>query len=341
MKKFTPYLLILMVGFLALALMTSNALAQKCQHMHQLSKKLQKQQITMLNCKLCVCEKMESYIIKHRIRASVLADCDCDETNDRECDKFHQHPNSGDGDNEGWACVWSGLDDPTGPIIPPEDASYQSSGIPDDCIFDATITRVVKYCKDTEDFPGDSWPRGGYHSGTWRLICGTERVANGSLQGVDGVDPSYERPYDVVGSLTARDAHELLPCGQPAHLGDDFDTGGDPCEGGECYLPGWQVGCISGSTTDLFFRFQCPPTGTYDKEEVGNIADCELGDLYVINDFRGKQICITPREDWKIKACYSGGNAIDFTANPCDQWSTDWCVRLEGVIAINATDCIQ
>src|SRR3972149_4927207 len=98
MKKFAPYLLILVAGFLSLALMTSNALAQKCQHLHQLSKKLQKQQITMLNCKLCVCEKMESYIIKHRIRASVLAECDCDETNDRECDQYHQHLKSGGGE---------------------------------------------------------------------------------------------------------------------------------------------------------------------------------------------------------------------------------------------------
>ncbi|HHT9126239.1 MAG TPA: hypothetical protein ACFYD6_10540 [Candidatus Brocadiia bacterium] len=334
MKKFAPYLLILLVGFLALALMTSNALAQKCQHLHQLSKKLQKQQITMLNCKLCVCEKMESYIIKHRIRASVLADCDCDETNDRECDKFHQHPNSGDGDNEGWACVWSGSDDPTGPIIPPEDANYQSSGIPDDCIFDATITRVVKYCKDTADHPGSGFPRSGYHSGTWKLICGTERVASGSLHGVDGVNPCADKRS--TGSIDRSD-HQFLPCGQTAGCAANED----PCDGAACYIAGYQVGCILGSTTDLFFRFQCPPTGTYDKEEVGNIADCELGDLYVINDFRGKQICITPTEDWKIKACYGGGNYIDCTTNPCDQWATDWCVSLEGVIAINATDCIQ
>ncbi|MBI4007502.1 MAG: hypothetical protein HY354_03295, partial [Planctomycetes bacterium] len=221
-----------------------------------------------------------------------------------------------------------------GPIIPPEDANYQSSGIPDDCIFDATITRVVKYCKDTADHPGSGFPRSGYHSGTWKLICGTERVASGSLHGVDGVNPCADKRS--TGSIDRSD-HQFLPCGQTAGCAANED----PCDGAACYIAGYQVGCILGSTTDLFFRFQCPPTGTYDKEEVGNIADCELGDLYVINDFRGKQICITPTEDWKIKACYGGGNYIDCTTNPCDQWATDWCVSLEGVIAINATDCIQ
>ncbi len=349
MKKFAPHLLVLVAGCVMLALSATDALAQACQHMHQLSKKLNAQQITSVACKLCVCEKMETYYVKHRIRASILADCDCDETNDRECNKLHQHPNSGDGDFEGWACVWSPSDDTTGPIIPPDGASYQSSGIPNDCIFDATITRWVKYCKDSTDNPGLAYPRAGYHSGTWTIRCGTEKLANGSLSGVDGVDPSYERPYALTTwvddsgeefesrDFVVRKAHDPLPGGQSNSnvVSPDF------CDGANCYLAGWQVGCLSGATTNLFFRFQCPPTGTYDKDEVSNIADCPLGDLFVINDFRGKQICITPVTKWVLKACYSGGNAISPTKLPCAQWADQWSVRLEGVISITATNCIQ
>ena len=328
MKKFAPHLLVLVVGCVMLALTSSDVLAQACQHLHQLSKKLCAQQITPVACKLCVCEKMETYYIKHRIRASILADCDCDETNGFQCAKYHQHPNSGNGDNEEWGCVWDPSDDPT---IPDEFDNYGGQGIPNDCIFDATITRWVKYCKDSTDNAGFAWPRAGYHSGTWNIKCGTERLANGSLAGVDGVDPSYERGYNS----SDRDAHGSLPGSQRNDIGPDF------CDGEDCYLPGWQVGCLSGATTNLFFRFQCPPTGTYDKDEVGNISQCELGDLFVINDFRGKQICITPNQSWKLKACYSGGNAINEDALPCNQWGDQWSVRLEGVISITATNCIQ
>jgi hypothetical protein len=336
MRKFAPYLLVLAVGFLALALMTSNASAQSCQHLHQLSKKLIAQNIEKKKCKLCACEKMETYVMKHRVQASILSDCDCDETNDVQCDTYHQHANSGDGDNEGWACVWSPTDDSNGgAIINPSDASYQSSGIPNDCIFDATITRVIKYCKDSTDISnvGKAYPRAGYHNGTWKITCGGNRIARGSLQGVEGVDPAYNRSYSGID----RSAHNPLPCGisNPRVEPSDF------CHGSECYLAGWQVGCLKGGTTDLFYRYQCPPTGTYDKDEVDNIADCAGGDLFVINDFRGKQICITPTESWKLKACYSGGVAIDITNLPCNQWGANWCVRLEGVISIKATDCLQ
>jgi hypothetical protein len=280
---------------------------------------------------------METYVMKHRVQASVLSDCDCDETNDVQCNDFHAHPNSGDGDFEGWACVWSPTDDTNGgAIINMEEADYQSSGIPNDCIFDATITRVIRYCKDSTDPAnvGKAWPRAGYHNGTWKITCGGNRIARGRLEGVEGVDPSYERTYVQPDYL----AHLFLPCGidnSGIAAGDDF------CDGWQCYLWGWQVGCLKGGTTDLFFRYQCPPTGTYDKDEVDNIADCAGGDLFVINDFRGKQICITPTESWKVKACYSGGVAIDQNNLPCNQWDASWCVRLEGVISIKATDCLQ
>jgi Tfp pilus assembly protein PilV len=333
MKRFTPHLLILAVGFLALALMTSNATAQSCQHLHQLSKKLIAQNIEKKKCKLCACEKMETYVMKHRIQASILANCDCDETNDVQCDEYHAHANSGNGELEGWACVWSPTDDSNGGAIIGVDADYQSSGIPNDAIFDATITRVMKYCKDSTDNPGEAYPRAGYHNGTWKITSGGNRIARGSLYGVEGVDPSYERSY----TSTARTDHNTLPCG----ISNSGITTEDFCEGSDCYLAGWQVGCLKGGTTDLFYRFQCPPTGTYDKDEVDNIADCAGGDLFVINDFRGKQICITPTESWKIKACYSGGVAINNTLLPCNQWGNNWCVRLEGVISIKATDCLQ
>lgn len=328
MKKFVPHLLVLVVGCVMLAFTASDALAQGCQHLHQLSKKLNSQQITSLGCKLCVCEKMETYYVKHRIRASILKDCDCDETNGYQCPKYHEHPSSGDGEYEEWGCVWDPSDDPT---IPNEESNYGGQGIPDDCIFDATITRWVKYCKDNTEAPGSAWPRAGYHFGTWNIKCGTEKLANGSLSGVDGVDPSYERSYDT----DDRAAHDGLPGGQS----NDIDA--DDCAGADCYLPGWQVGCLSGVTTNLFFRYQCPPTGTYDKDEVGNIADCTLGDLFVINDYRGKQICITPTKSWVLKACYSGGNAINPSKLPCAQWADMWSVRLEGVIAIRTDNCIQ
>jgi hypothetical protein len=332
MKGFPSYLLILAVGLLSLTLTASDASAQSCQHLHQLSKKLIAQNIEKKKCKLCACEKMETYVMKHRVQASVLSDCDCDETNDLQCNDFHAHPNSGDGDFEGWACVWSPTDDTNGgAIINMEEADYQSSGIPNDCIFDATITRVVKYCKDSAGTPGRAWPRAGYHSGTWKIRCGGNRIARGRLEGVDGVDPSYERPYGL-----GRLDHDPLPGGasNPGIIPDS-------CDDLNCYISGWQVGCIKGGTTDLFFRFSCPPSGTYDKTEVNNIADCEGGDLFVINDFRGKQICITPTESWKIRACYSGGNAIDTNTLPCNQWGDQWSVRLEGVIAIKATNCFQ
>jgi hypothetical protein len=151
------------------------------------------------------------------------------------------------------------------------------------------------------------------------------------MQGVEGVDPSYERPY----SGDDRSAHETLPCGIFKFNVSEF------CDGADCYFTGWQVGCLKGGTTDLFFRYQCPPTGTYDKDEVDNIADCAGGDLFVINDFRGKQICITPTESWKLKACYSGGVTINEDNLPCNQWGGSWCVRLEGVISIKAVDCLQ
>jgi hypothetical protein len=334
MKKFAPYLLILAVGLLSLTLTASDASAQACQHMHQLSKKLIAQNIEKKKCKLCACEKMETYVMRHRIQASILSDCDCDETNDVQCDDYHGHPNSGDGDNELWPCVWDPVQDPNIPHPNIDSLSmYQSSGIPNDCIFDATITRVIKYCKDSTDPAnvGKAYPRAGYHNGTWKITCGGNRLARGRLEGVEGVDPSYERTYQV------RSTHEFLPCGiaNPNINSTDF------CDGEECYLAGWQVGCLKGGTTDLFFRYQCPPTGTYDKDEVDNIADCEGGDLFVINDFRGKQICITPTQSWKLKACYSGGVAIDQNNLPCNQWDANWCVRLEGVISIKATNCLQ
>jgi hypothetical protein len=280
---------------------------------------------------------METYVMKHRVQASVLADCECDETNDLQCNDFHAHPNSGDGNFEEWACVWSPLDDPNlGPIPRPIATSdYQSPGIPNDCIFDATITRVIKYCKDSADVNsvGKAWPRAGYHNGSWKITCGGNRIARGRLEGVEGVDPAYGRSY----STNDRTAHDPLPCG----IANSGITTGDFCSTPDCYFAGWQVGCLKGGTTDLFFRFSCPPSGTYDKTEVDNIADCEGGDLFVINDFRGKQICVTPTESWKIKACYSGGVAIDHNLLPCNQWGANWCVRLEGVISIKATDCLQ
>jgi hypothetical protein len=338
MKKFAPYLLILAVGLVSLTLTASDASAQSCQHLHQLSKKLIAQNIEKKKCKLCACEKMETYVMKHRVQASILSDCDCDETNDIQCDDYHMHANSGDGDNEEWACVWSPDDDSNGGVIlNTGDASYQSSGIPNDCIFDATITRVIKYCKDSADDPGLAWPRAGYHNGTWKITCGGNRLARGRLEGVEGVDPSYERLYSAGGGGDLA-AHNPLPCGIP---NPGFAAGFDDCDGFNCYLAGWQVGCLKGGTTDLFFRFSCPPSGTYDKDEVDNIADCEGGDLFVINDFRGKQICITPTQSWKVKACYSGGVSIDITNLPCNQWGGNWCVRLEGVISIKATNCLQ
>jgi hypothetical protein len=336
MKGFPSYLLILAVGFLSLTLTASDASAQSCQHIHQLSKKLIAQNIEKKKCKLCACEKMETYVMKHRIQASVLSDCNCDETNDVQCSTVHKHPNSGNGNLEGWPCVWDPDLDPNVPYLVNGMLTYQSSGIPNDCIFDATITRVVKYCKDSTDPAnvGQAYPRAGYHNGTWKITCGGNRLARGRLEGVDGVDPSFERPYEVAECRLT--CHGTLPGGQ-SNPGIEPDV----CDGSQCYLPGWQVGCIKGGTTDLFFRFSCPPSGTYDKTEVDNIADCEGGDLFVINDFRGKQICITPTQSWKIKACYSGGNAIDQDKLPCNQWGDQWSVRLEGVISIKATDCLQ
>jgi hypothetical protein len=272
---------------------------------------------------------METYVMKHRVQASILSDCECDETNDIQCDEYHEHANSGDGDNEEWACVWSPDADSN---LGPSDDDYQSSGIPNDCIFDATITRVVKYCKNSTDSPGLANPRSGYHNGTWKITCGGNRLARGRLEGVEGVDPSFERTYGSLGLA----AHSTLPCG----ITRIFASG--ICNVDlACHIPGWQVGCLKGGTTDLFFRFSCPPTGTYDKDEVDNIADCEGGDLFVINDFRGKQICITPTQSWKVKACYSGGVSINVNTLPCNQWDANWCVRLEGVISIKATDCLQ
>lgn len=325
MKKFTPHLLILIVGFLSLAFMASNALAQvRCEHLHQLSKKLHKQTIDV-DCKFCACEKMEVYRIKHKIKASILQDCDCDETNDEECEFNHGHPTSDTGDFEERGCVWG---DP-------------SVGIPGDSVFTANITRVVKYCKDGDNQGSDepNMPRAGYHQGTWRIddsLTGC-KLANGRLNGVDGVDPSFERPYS---SSDRFDHHGTLPCDNNNDRSNN--PGPDSCEGSECYIPGWQVGCLTGGTTDLFFRYQCPPPGSFTSPEVGNIDECpEIvgceghGIDNVIEDDRGKQICIDGNESWKIKACYSGGNFIT-DRNPCDQWDDDWCVRLEGVITIKA-----
>jgi hypothetical protein len=330
MKKFAPYLLVIAVGFLSFTLTASDASAQSCQHIHQLSKKLVAQNIEKKKCRLCACEKMETYVMKLRIQASIIADCDCDETNDVQCNTFHGHPNSGDGNTEYWACVWDPGLDPNIPFTPAD--TYQSPGIPNGCIFDATITRWVKYCKDSTNNAGSSKPRAGYHQGIWKIRCGSNRLAKGRIDGVDGVDPSYERAY----SIGDRADHDPLPGGASnPGIGEDF------CADEECYLPGWQAGFIKGGTTDLFYRYQCPPSGTYDKTEVDNIADCEGGDLFVINDFRGKQICIAPKESWKIRASYSGGNAIDPNKLPCNQWQDLWVVRLEGVIAIKAPRCFQ
>ncbi|HLG29616.1 MAG TPA: hypothetical protein VI387_05340, partial [Candidatus Brocadiales bacterium] len=245
MKKFTPHILILIVGFVSLALMASNALAQqsKCEHLHQLSKKLNKQ-VSTATCTTCVCEKMEVLRIKHHIEASILQDCDCDETNDKECDKLHGHPSSDLGEFEPRGCIWEG----------------GSKGIPGDSLFIANITRVVKYCKDNDDYPGFAWPRAGYHFGTWRIVDSltSRKLANGKLEGCDGVDPSFERPY----SQTDRDRHQNLPGGQDCVYDNE-----DVCDGSECYLPGWQVGCITGGTTTQFFCYQCPPPATYRKTE--------------------------------------------------------------------------
>ena len=333
MKKFTPHILILIVGFVSLALMASNALAQqsKCEHLHQLSKKLNKQ-VSEATCTTCVCEKMEVLRIKHHIEASILQDCDCDETNDKECGYDHGHPSSDTGEFENRGCIWEG----------------GSKGIPGDSLFIANITRVVKYCKDNDDLAGFAWPRAGYHFGTWRIVDSltSRKLANGKLEGCDGVDPSYERPYalltpwvdgsgeELESRDSARKAHHNLPGGQDCshEFGDE-----DACDGSECYLPGWQVGCITGGTTTQFFCYQCPPPNTYTKTEIDNISQCTTGCVtQVFPGLEDKQICVVPTDEWKIKACYSGKNCINPDLNPCEQWGEDWSVRLEGVIAIRA-----
>lgn len=313
-QKFVPYLLILVVGFLSQTLTATDTHAQeRCEHFHQFSKKLVAKQIQIESCFLCSCEKVETLVTTSHIKAAILADCDCDETNDAECGKSHGHPNSADGEWEARNCIWG---DP-------------SIGIPDNSMFDAIIVRRIKYCVDASDNFGLASPRAGHHSGIWRILSGLDGqlLACGSLQGLDGVDPSYERSY----TSETRSAHATLPGGQPnPNIGPDF------CDGSECYLPGWQSGVILGNTTDRFFRYQCPPPGTYDMTEVANIQDCSPDGTFVILDSSGKLICITPTANWKLKACYSGGNQINPSKNPCEQWGDDWSVRLEGVIYISA-----
>lgn len=312
MKKYVLQILILTVVVLSLTLTASDVSAQSCQHIHQLSKKLISQVNVLLSCRLCVVEKSETFVIKQRIMASISADCGCDETGDAGCGSSHGHPNSANGDFEPQGCVWEEL----------------SSGIPDNSMFDATITRWIKYCKDGTDNPFASYPRAGHHGGVWKIVDSLSggTLARGILQGLDGVDPSFERPY----TASDRSAHSTLPGGQPNNPGPDF------CDGADCYIPGWQSGVILGLTTDLFFRYQCPPPGTYTLTEVAIISDCPLGGLFVINDSVGRQICVTPTARWIIKALYSGGSKIDPTKHPCDQWSDNsWSVRLEGVIYIN------